>query len=78
MPITALSIGPVHTLLQNVVYAMPAKSCLLSFSVALEGAFDPGGPWVSNPGTPGAGGGYTAVPFIRCPTGNAVVRLVAS
>lgn len=76
MPVIALTPGPVHTITQNVAYAMPPRLCHVSFSAALEGAFDPAGPWVSQPGSPGAGGGYTSAPFIRCPTGNAQVRVV--
>ena len=73
-----LSIGPPVTLTQNVVYAMPAKLCHVSFSLALEGALSESGPWVANPGTPGAGGGYTSAPFIRCPSGNAIVCIKSS
>lgn len=31
MPTTLLTIGPVHTLLQNVTHALPTRACLVTF-----------------------------------------------
>lgn len=41
MPITVLSFGPRHTMLQNVVYVLPAAKATIFSNVALEGSMDP-------------------------------------
>jgi len=70
MPTETLSAGPVHSILQNVVYALPPRACLVTSSVAVETSLN-GTVWTALPGT-GAGTNSSA-PFLRCPTANATV-----
>lgn len=73
---TLISIGPPITLLQNVVYALPAKAVLITSSLALEVSLD-GTAWVAlaNATTTGAVTGYV---FVRCTAGNALITAKAS
>lgn len=73
MPISQLSCGVMQSIAQNEVWALPGVACYMSTSVALEGAFASGGPWVAVPGTPGPATALVSVPFIRCPTAVATV-----
>lgn len=74
MPITQIPMGVQTTLLQNQVAALPNAPCTIVYTVAIEGAIDSGGPWVAEPGAPGAAGGHTTgVSFIRCTTGPVTV-----
>lgn len=68
MPLESIPIGPSTTLTQNVVYALPAVSCEIITSLALQSSLD--------------GTNFTAFTsgivngaFVRCTTGNAVVTL---
>lgn len=67
MPIQSISIGPATPILQNVVYALPAKASVLTTSVACEVSLD-GSVW-----TAFTSGGITGAKFVRCTTGNATV-----
>lgn len=76
MPVLALPVGVVTTLLQNQVAALPSKACYIVYSAAIEGAQDAAGPWAAEPGAPGAGGGHiTGVSFIRCTGGPVTVTV---
>lgn len=70
MPTYALSIGLVTPIIQNVVYALPAKAAIVTTDVALEQSVSSTGPWVAL-----TSGSTTAASFVRCPTGNANVTL---
>jgi len=69
MPTQLLSLGPPTTLIQNVVYALPAQLCQINASIACEVSSNQS-TWtaLANDATTSAG-------FIRCPTGNAVVTV---
>lgn len=73
MPIFQLCLGVAQQIAQNEVWALPSCACLISTTVALEGSFSPGGPWVAVPGSPGPGTQMTAAGYIRCPTAAATV-----
>lgn len=72
MATTSLKIGPVETMTQNVVYALPARQVRLMSSLAVDISLD-GSAWaaLANATT---GADCTAA-FIRCTTGNALVVL---
>jgi hypothetical protein len=67
MPTETLSAGPVHSILQNVVYAMPPRTVLVTSSVAVETSLN-GTVWTAL-----ASGTNSSAPFLRCPTANATV-----
>jgi hypothetical protein len=69
MPTTLVSCGPPTTLTQNQVYAVPAVSCDIQSTIALESALLAVGPWTAFTSALVTGA------FIRCTTGNAVVTL---
>jgi hypothetical protein len=76
MALTALTIGPVHTITQNVSYATPVRRTFVKTSAAVDISLDET-TWVALTGAntlgvecPGA--------FIRCTTGNALVQFKAS
>lgn len=75
MPISQLSCGVNQSIAQNEVWALPSVAVYLSTSVALEGSFAPGGPWVAVPGGPGPVSTLVAVGYIRCPTAVALVTI---
>lgn len=76
MPTEALTIGPVHSLVQNQIYALPARRVLLYSDTVVE---------VSNTiGTTGfttvaasTTGVQTSAAFIRCTSGVALVTVKA-
>jgi hypothetical protein len=68
-----LLVGPVQTLLQNQVYAKPARNVHIYSDTALQVSNDS---TFSSNGTINANTNVqAAAAFIRCTTGNAVVRL---
>jgi len=72
---TTLTLGPVHSLTQNVIYALPARKSLLFSNAALQtdndDAFGTASSISANTSTEVASG------FVRCTTGTALVRVVA-
>lgn len=76
MPTTALTIGPVHTLLQNEVYALPARACWIQGNVALEtsnlAAFTTVEAVAADVPV------LVSAAFVRATVGDAIVRLVAA
>ena len=79
--ITALTIGPVHTLAQNQVYAMPARSTLGHTGVPGATLTADDETSFTNPQTItiGADGSWsTRAPFIKCTSGAITVRLQAA
>jgi len=70
---TLLTIGPAHDILQNVVYAMPARKVRIHALAAVEISVD-GSAWdaLTAADTVGA---EAASAFIRCPGGNTTVIL---
>ena len=73
--IRSLTIGPVHTLVQNVIYAMPARSTrIYASSSTLEGNLTN-----SSTGMAALSGTevVTAAPFIRTTAATTLVRLTA-
>lgn len=71
----SLLIGPVNSILQNVVYAMPPRAVRVHALAAVEISVD-GSAWdaLTNADTVGAD---AASAFIRCPGGNTSVVLKA-
>lgn len=68
-----LTIGPTHVLAQNVVYALPARSVKVSSTAAVEISVN-GSAWDALTGAETVGAETGAV-FIRCPGGEASVKL---
>ena len=73
MPTTALTIGPAHDILQNVVYAMPSKIVRIHSLAAVEISVD-ASVWDALTGAETVGAEAASV-FIRCPGGNTTVVL---
>ena len=71
MPTYTLSAGPVHSILQNLVYALPPRTVLVTSSVAVETSLD-GTVWTALTGANTVGANSSA-PFLRCPTANATI-----
>jgi hypothetical protein len=71
MPIQSIPLGPSTLILQNVVYALPAKLCTILSSAAIDGSTD-GSTWSAITGA-NTVGASTAASFIRCTTGNTTV-----
>ncbi len=74
MPTEVLTIGPIQTLVQNTVYAMPGRACALFSSLALEGSNNTD--FVLKQTIAALTNVETAAAYIRCTTGAALVRLV--
>lgn len=72
MPTTVLSIGPAHNILQNVVYALPAKQVIVTTGAACETSVD-GTNWTAL-----TSGSKTGAKFLRCPSGNTTVTCSAA
>ena len=70
MPTQVVSIGPALTLVQNQVYALPAKLCLLTALAAVETSVN-GTTWVPVAGT----GNLVGSVFLRSTTANNIVVL---
>ncbi len=72
---TLLTRGPIHTIIQNAVYALPANASYIFTNTALEisnvEAFTTSQAVSINSPVVAAGG------FVRCTTSNAVVRVTA-
>jgi len=84
MPITLLSIGIPQAIVQNQVYALPAKKCLLMTDVAAATiqhstteAFTSNVAVNISTGTYGPGQAEIAGGFIRCTSGNINIILKA-
>lgn len=67
MPTQLLGIGPAYTISQNVVYALPARLCQISYTVACDVSVD-GSVWSAL-----TNNSINAANFIRCTTGSSVV-----
>lgn len=70
MPIISIPLGIPTTIPQNIVHALPNRSCMILSSVALEVSQD-GTTWVAAPTS--TTGMQTAGVFVRCPTASAIV-----
>jgi hypothetical protein len=68
MPTYSVPAGVPTILLQNVIYALPARACMLFTEPACEVGQTITGPW-----TAPVAGVRTAASFIRCTTGAATV-----
>ena len=75
MALTALTIGPVHTLTQNTSFGCPARRTLIRSSAALETSLDES-TWVALPLTNGMA--ELSASFVRCTSTNALVKLSAA
>jgi len=75
MPTELLTIGPVHNIIQNVVYAMPTRKVRVHSLAVVEISVDSIA-WdvLTNSETIGA---EAASAFIRCPGGNTTLVLKA-
>lgn len=71
---TALTIGPAHTLIQNTVYALPARSCIVNTTAALEESND----FTFAASSALTDGQYTSAAFVRCTTAAPIVSLKIS
>lgn len=69
MPTYSVPAGVPTILLQNVVYALPARAFVLVADPACEVAQTITGPWAAPP----AGMNFLGASFIRCTTGAATV-----
>lgn len=69
MPTQLLSIGVPFTITQNVVYALPAKPCVITASIACDTSVN-GTTWAAFT----SGGVNSTGKFIRCTTGNSLVN----
>lgn len=72
---TTLTYGPVHTILQNVVYALPPRRSLLFSNTALQVSNDVA--FATSASIAASTTVESAAGFVRCTTGNALVRVVA-
>jgi hypothetical protein len=74
MATTKLTIGPIHSITQNTVYALPASKVMVHAGAAVEvsNVIDSGFGALTGANTVGA---ETAAAFIRCPGGDTTVRL---
>lgn len=72
MPTQSIQVGVPTTITQNVVYAMPARACVVTSSVALEISMD-GSTFVAMAVSATNAAPIVAAPFVRCTTANAVV-----
>lgn len=73
MPTTTLSAGPSHSILQNVVYALPPDTCYIFSDTALQISNDSafGASQAVSANTPTLATGR----YVRCAVSAAVVRL---
>ena len=70
----SLTIGPAHTILQNVSHAMPARRCIIRSDGALESSVDESA-WAAVTLTNNQ---YeSGAPFIRTTAASAIIRLSA-
>jgi hypothetical protein len=76
MPTELLTIGPVHAITQNTVYAMPTRKVRVHALAAVEISVD-GTAWDALTGADTVGA-EAASAFIRCPGGNTSVTLRAT
>jgi hypothetical protein len=71
-----LLVGPITTLTQNVVYAMPGIQCLLFSNVALQQSNT--SDFALNSAVAALTSVEIAAAYIRCTTGAAIVRVVTN
>lgn len=74
MATEVLTIGPIQTLVQNTVYAMPGRGTFLFSNVALEGSNT--SDFALKQTIAALTSVETAAAYIRCTTGAAIVRLI--
>lgn len=76
MSVEALSVGPVHDIIQNTTYAMPAKACyiLADDVVEVSLSYDSGFSALAASTT----GTIIAAAFVKCTTGDTKICLKAS
>lgn len=72
-----LTIGPEHTITQNVVYALPARLVFVKSAAAVEVADTSGGAFSALTGA-NTTGVNCAGGFIRCTTASTIVRCKAA
>jgi hypothetical protein len=72
MPLNTLSAGQSHSILEDVVYALPPSSCFIHSSVALELSVN-GTDYVLTAAT--TTGLQVSAMFVRCTTAAAVVSV---
>jgi hypothetical protein len=72
-----LTIGPVHSILQNVVYALPARNVRVLAGAAVEVSLD-GTNFTALTGSALTTGVETSAAFVRCTTGNTSIILKAT
>jgi hypothetical protein len=70
---TTLTIGPEHTLTQDVVYALPARLVFVKSSAAIEVADTSGGSFAALTGA-NTTGINCAGGFVRCTTASPTIR----
>lgn len=71
MPVISIPLGAPTDILQNIIYALPNRACLILSTVALEVGQKDTGAWVAAPTS--TSGMQTAGSFIRCTTAGATV-----
>lgn len=74
MPTESLTIGPVHTLTEDVIYALPPRAVLLQSDVEVETSLDGVNFAVLAGSTTGV---MTAAIFVRCPSDDTLIVLKA-
>jgi hypothetical protein len=72
MAFPQIQVGVITNILQNVVYATPARACVVASSVVLEISMD-GTTFVAMLVSAVTSAPIVAAPFFRCPTANAIV-----
>jgi len=72
MPTQSIQVGVPTTITQNVVYATPARACVVTSSAALEISMD-GSTFVAMSVSATNAAPLVAAPFIRCTTASPIV-----
>ena len=72
MPTQSLQVGVPTVITQNVVYAMPARACVVHSSAALEISYD-GSTFVAMAVSATNSSPIVAAPFVRCTTASPTV-----
>ena len=75
MAAQALTIGPIHTIAQNVSWAMPARRCVIRSSAAIESSMDES-TWAAVTLTNNQA--EVSAPFVRTTAASAIVRVSAA
>lgn len=74
---TLLTMGPVHTLTEDEIYALPGRKCMILSDSALEIALLEAGPFTALVGA-NTTGIETVAAFVRCTGSDAVVIVKAA